>query len=94
MPRAEILATTVTTNDAGAIVQLQISDASLESESFGVRLILTVQLPSYRLPFLAQIEREAMRVADKALDALCREREQELNAVVPSLSNLSPALKK
>ncbi|MFI5021148.1 MAG: hypothetical protein ACHQRJ_05785 [Alphaproteobacteria bacterium] len=91
MPDAKILATTVTPNASGAIVELQISDAPLDAEVWAIRLNLSVQIPDFDLPLLAHLQREAMRIADKALDALTRAIERE---VLQTSHNVSPAVKK
>lgn len=75
---AKIHETTVTPNADGALVQLRISDASPGDADAANRLILAVQVPAVGLAPLAEIERQALDLADTALQALLREKADQL----------------
>lgn len=90
VPNAKILETTVTPNARGSVVQLQISDAPLDAEAWAIRLTLSVQIPAYRLPLVAHVEREAINIADDVLAALLRNMAEEIQA---GRHNLRPTLK-
>ncbi len=78
VPNAKILETTVIPNAGGSLVQLQISDAPLDAEAWAIRLTLSVQIPAYRLPLLAHVEREAINIADDVLGTLLRTMAEEI----------------
>ncbi len=75
---AEIRETIVTASASGAVVQLQISDAPLQDESPGIRLTLLVKVAEYRLPLLAHLQREAMKLASDALVCLLKQMAGEI----------------
>lgn len=80
LPDAKILETTVTPNAGGAVVRLQIADGPLDPASYSILLELSVKIPLPRLATLAQIERDAMDLANSVLAALLRQKKDELKA--------------
>ncbi len=67
---AEIRATTVTPDASGSLVQIHISDAKHPDAVAAIDLTLTVRVPAYEAPLLAQVQREAMSIAELALGEL------------------------
>lgn len=90
--QTKILQTVVTPNENGAVVQLQISDGSLDAEYAAIRLTLAVQVPEYDVPLLAHLQREAMAIAREALLALERALGQEIQSDMHR--DLRPKIKK
>jgi hypothetical protein len=68
----EIRETIVTPGADSDVVQLRISDAPLDDESATLRLTLLAKLPASHLPLLAQLQREAMRIAQDGMTNLLR----------------------
>ena len=83
LPRAKVLQTTVTPNELGLTVRLQISDGSLLPPSVDapdrstIRLDLTVQIEPDGLPLLPRIEWQALRLAAAVLGELERQKASE-----------------
>jgi len=67
----EIQRTTVTPDARGyLVVELHISDAPPEDASASFVLALTVRLGPYESPAMAHVQREAVMLAQNALEAL------------------------
>jgi hypothetical protein len=66
----EIRETIVTPDVDGDLVQLHISDVAPDAEGATFRLQLLAKLPAYHTPRLAQLQREAMEMAQDALTSL------------------------
>ena len=78
LPDAKILETTVIPNADGSVVRLQISDGSPDLASGSIHLNLSVKIPLRYLATLAQIEHDAMDLANSVLAALVRQKKDEL----------------
>jgi hypothetical protein len=78
----EIRETIVTPDgaDGGSLVQLQISDVPLPAEDAAIRLTLSVSVPGYEVPLLAQLQRAAMELARDALNGLLQRLAREVQA--------------
>ena len=75
----EIQRTTVTPTEDGSVVQLHISDAPPDDESASFVLQLSVSLPRYKGALLfAQVQREAIRMAQDVLSHHLQELAQEI----------------
>ena len=70
MPDAQIRETTIIPDDDGATVRLQISDEKPPAESPAILLQISVRLPAYKTPMVAQMQREAIVIAADALRRL------------------------
>ena len=56
----EIRETKIATGGASSVVELQISDVALDEKGGAFLLSLSTTLPVYEVPFLAQVQREAI----------------------------------
>jgi hypothetical protein len=85
VPNAKILQTTVIPGERNAVVQLLISDGSPEGpsdtmSSGTIHLHMTVRIELDGMPPLAAIEYEAVDLADSVLQALMREKAEDMKA--------------
>ena len=78
LPNARIRETTVVPDGDGLIVRLQIYDGELEPPSYSINLVLSVQIPLGPKSALAQIEHDAMDLANSVLADLVRQKKEEL----------------
>jgi hypothetical protein len=83
---AEILETTIATDDGGTTVRLHIADAPLDDERASFRLQLLARLPRYRQPLVSQVQREAILEAQEVLARLAGALLQDL----PSMTHARP----
>jgi hypothetical protein len=74
----EIHETIVTTDGVEDVVQLYISDAEPDAESAKIVLRLTVSIPGFRSPLVAQLQRAALMEAQRHIQRLVQESEQAI----------------
>jgi hypothetical protein len=68
----EIRETTITPDADGDTIQLRISDAPLGDESASFQLTILATLPPLQTAALAQLQREAMKIAQDALTPILK----------------------
>ena len=74
----EIRETTVTPGAAADVVRLRISDAPLGEQSGSFELTILAALPTYQAPVLAQLQREALKLARDVLHELVQDLAKEI----------------
>ena len=76
----EIRETTVTPDASGQVVRLHISDAPPLDASAQIIVQISVRLPHYDLPLMAQVQREALVMAQHEISTLLQLLAQEFQA--------------
>lgn len=81
-PKIEICETTVSQDALGSTVRLRICDAMQPPESVETYPLieLSVRLPAYEVPALAQIQREALAAAQEILSKLLQDLATDLTS--------------
>ena len=83
----EIRETIVTPDPTGDVVQLHISDVGVADEGGAFRLVLRTKLPPFQVAVLAQLQREAMKIAQDTFSELLQ---NMANEITNAGHNLNP----
>lgn len=83
----EIRETIVTPAQDGDVVELHISDVAPNDEGGAFRLVLRTKLPPFQTPVFAQLQREAMKLAQDTFSELLQ---NMANEITNAGHNLNP----